>query len=128
MEQVPPIAVEPSIMEDIPNSDRITITADHTNGDDYRFRVFDSEGNFTDQIRFTPVYDCDPPPAPCTMVFEYPATGDMFRIGTRINNQAWPLMIPGEECVVYGMNPGGYSRSLVWLKLAPLPDLPPPPP
>jgi hypothetical protein len=124
VDQVPAIAVEPVIMEDIPYLDWISITANHTNGDDYRFRTFDSEGNMTDQIRFTPgypQYDCDPPPAPCTMVFEYPATGDMFRIETRIRDQAWPLMIPGEECVAYGMNPGNHSRSLIWLKLEPLP-------
>ena len=125
VDQVPATAVEPFIMEDIPGPGWITITADHTNGDDYRFRVIDSEGNFTDQIRFRPVYECGPPPDPCTMVFEYPATGDMFRIETRKVNQAWPLMTPGEECVAYGMNPGNFSRSSIWLKLEPLPAPPP---
>jgi hypothetical protein len=121
VDQVPAVAVEPTIMEDIPGPGLITITADHTNGDDYRFRVFDSEGNFTDQIRFLPVDECDAPPAPCTMFFEYEATGDMFRIETRIRNQAWPLMTLGEGCVAYGMNPGQFSRSSIWLKLEPPP-------
>jgi len=121
IDQVPAIAVEPFIMEDIPYQGWISVTADHTNGDDYRFRVIDSEGNFTDQISWTPGDECDPPAVPCTMVFEYPATGDMFRIETRKVNQAWPLMTPGEECVAYGMNPGSLSRSSIWLKLEPLP-------
>ena len=123
VDQVPAVAVEPFIMPDIPSSGWITITAEHTNGDDYRFRVIDSEGNFTDEIRFYPEDECDPPPAPCTMDFEYAATGDMFRIETRKRYQAWPLMTPGEGCVAYGMNPGNFSRSSIWLKLEPPPDL-----
>ena len=118
VDQIPPIAVEPFIMPDIEGF--ISITAEYTNGDDYRFRVIDSEGNFTDEIRFPPD-QCVAPP--CIYIEQYPATGDMFRIETRIRDQAWPLMIPGDECVAYGMNPGNFSRSSIWLKL----ELPPEP-
>ena len=126
VEQVPPIAVEPFIMEDIPRPDWITVFADHTNGEEYRARIFDSEGNIVDQEKFWPEDECDLPYGPCTMVFEYPATGEMFRIETRIRNQAWPLMEPGEGCVAYGMLSGALSRSLIWLKLEKLEHLPPP--
>lgn len=125
VEQVPPIAVEPFVMEAEPGW--ISVEAGHTNGDFYRARIFDNEGNIVQQSDWEPGGQCDDPYLPCTMVFDYPATGDMFRIETRIRNQGYAYMTPGEDCVAYGMNPGGIARSLIQLKLEALPPLPPPP-
>ncbi|CAB1062742.1 hypothetical protein D1BOALGB6SA_7524 [Olavius sp. associated proteobacterium Delta 1] len=122
VEQVPPKAVEPFVMEVPP--DLIRVKAEHTNGEVYRARIFDNEGNIVDQEDWRPGEECNDPALSCTMAFEFPATGESFRIETRIGNQAWPLMIPDEYCVAYGMTPGAGARSLIWLKLEPLP--PPP--
>ena len=123
VEQSPAIAVDP-IVNETPEGE-INIIAHHTNGDEYRARIFDDDGNIASQKKWWPD-ECDDSTPQCLMTFEYPtATGERLRIETRINDQAWPLMIPDEYCSAYGMNPGGLSRSSIWLKLEPL--LPPPP-
>jgi hypothetical protein len=125
VDQLPAIAVEPFVFEDIPPGG-ISIAAEHTNGEEYRARIFDDEGNLTDEQLWEPPVDCDDPALQCSMTFEYPAaTGEILRIETRIPGQDWPLMRPGQDCIAYGMGSGGMSRSSIWLKLEPLP--PPPP-
>jgi hypothetical protein len=127
VEQFPAIAVEPFIFEETPMPSWISVAAEHTNGVEYRARIFDNEGNITDQKRWTPAAECDDPAFPCPMTFEYPPeeTGKSLRIETRIPGQDWPLMIPGQDCIADGMGPGGMSRVSIWIKLEPLP--PPPP-
>jgi hypothetical protein len=123
VEQFPAIAVDPFVYETPEGG--IEIVAHHTNGGHYRARIFDNEGNIDSQKNWWPPEECDDPAFPCPMTFEYPAaTGERLRIETRIYDQAWPLMVPDDYCIAYGMNPGAMSRSLIWLKLEPLP--PPP--
>jgi hypothetical protein len=121
LDQLPAIAVEPFVFQDIPESGFISVVANHTNGTEYRARIFDDEGNITGEKKRWPGEGCDDPALPCPMTFEYPLTWERLRIETRIPGQDWPLMRPGQECIADGMGPGGMSRSSIWLKLAPSP-------
>ena len=124
MDQKPAIAVKPYIYFSAGDPGEIEIWANHTNGDDYRFRRFDSDGNFIGpEERWEPEDECyEAVPVPtCQYEVMYPANGDLLRIETRIRNQGWLQLYPGPGCKADGMSPGKISRSLIWLKLDPPP-------
>ena len=120
MDQIPAIAVDPYIYFYDGDPGIIEITALYTNGDDYRFRIFDSDGNFIGpDVRWRPdPIECSMPGSTCQYTVSYLANGDLFRIETRKRYQDWLQLYPGPDCNSDGMSPGAVSRSLIWLKLA----------
>lgn len=114
--QFPAKAVDPIVYEDTLTG-ALTVEALHTNGTFSRTRVFDKDENIVNQQDWSPAL-CSEASLPCFMNFNYPAaTGETLRIETRIYNQDWPIMVPNELCKAYDMNPGGMSRSSIFLKL-----------
>jgi len=114
--QSPAEAVDPIVSEDT-STGAIIVEAFPTNGILYRARIFDDEENIVSQQDWLPTW-CGSSNSQCTMTFEYQdARGETLCIETRIYNQEWPIMVPNESCKAYDMNPGGMSRSRIYLKL-----------
>lgn len=116
--QSPAIAVDPILKEG--SNGEITVTAEHTNGTNYKARIFDDEGNIVDERAWPPL-GCSGNPCILTTVYDADTVAEygeeQFRIETIIRDQDWPEMVPNESCKAYEMYPGGDSRSIIYLKL-----------
>ncbi|MDY6789805.1 MAG: hypothetical protein SWH54_00930 [Thermodesulfobacteriota bacterium] len=113
LDQIPPIPVEPEVswhMGD-PNTGIIDIIAPITNGDQYRLKLFDEDGNImTNDIMQIVGGFAEYSYAEQNML------GRIARIETRLYGMGWPILIPSETCNADGTNPGGMSRSSSYFK------------
>lgn len=114
IDQIPPIAVNPKVRYPSEVSDLgdhyFDIVAQTTNGDQYRLRLSDEDGNLVTNDTMEIIDG--------TVCHTYPVElmGMSARIETRLNFTDWPILGSGDSCNAYGMNPGGYSRSRIFFE------------
>ena len=118
-DRTPPIPVEPTVTS---SGGKFTITAPITNGEQYRFRIFDENQNVIDQSNMT--IDSQSGMASVeTQDLQY--AGYTARIETRIYTDEWiALMNWGDfqSCNANGGVPGaGTARSSIYFKLQEVP-------
>jgi hypothetical protein len=113
LDQLPPIAVDPEVLP--PVGGFFDIIAPVTNGDQYRLRLFDDDGNFMTNDNMDIVGS--------TARYSYTEDlmGKWARIETRFYGMDWPTLISGGVCKADGMNPGGFSRSVIYFETTVVP-------
>ena len=112
LDKAPPIAVDPTVVSD---AGGFTVSAPETNGDYYRFRIFNSSGIIVNQ-------DMDVASGTVSIAVDSMYAGNTARIETRFSSgEYWLVLIPWGEpqsCNASGGNiGGGTARAITYFKI-----------
>ncbi len=118
LDRTPPIAVDPVVTTD---GSQFTVTAPLTNGEQYRFRIFDEKSDIVYQENMT----IDSQAGTATSIVPLLYADDTARIETRIYTDQWIAIMNWGDLQSCNANGGvsgtGTARSLIWFKIQTVP-------